>query len=57
MSSAKSLMQECMSLTMSLIKTRKRRGAMIDPCGPPAFICFQEEAAPGSTTLCLRPAK
>ena len=29
----------------------KRRGPKIDPCGTPAFICFQEEAAPGSTTL------
>ena len=32
-------------------------GAKIDPCETSAFICFQEEAAPRSTTLCLRPAK
>ena len=32
---------------------RKRRGPKIDPCGMPVLINAQEEAEPGSTTLCF----
>ena len=52
-SSAKSLIEELMSSTMSLIYKRKSRGQRIEPCGTPAFTEVQEELAPGKTTLCL----
>ena len=52
-SSAKSLMLELISFTISLMYRRKRRGARIDPCGTPACIKFHPEQEPGRITLCL----
>ena len=48
-SSAKSLIEELMSTTMSLIYKRHRRGPIIEPCGTPAFTEAQEELTTGRT--------
>ena len=50
-SSAKSLIEELMSSTMSLVYKKKSRGPRIEPCGTPAFTEVQEELAPGKTTF------
>ena len=54
-SSAKSLIEELMYSTMSLIHKEKNRDPSIEPCGTPAFTEVQEELAPGKTTLCFLP--
>ena len=50
-SSAKSLIEESISTTMSLMYRRNKSGPKIEPCGTPAPTDVQEELAPGSTTF------
>ena len=45
-SSAKSLIEELMPTTMSLIYKKNRRGPRIEPCGNPALTEVQEENNP-----------
>ena len=52
-SSAKSLIEEPISSTMSLMYRRNKSGPRIEPCGTPAPTDVQEELAPGSTTFCF----
>ena len=52
-SSAKSLMLGPISLKMSFIYSRNKRGPRIDPCGTPACMLFQSDCVPGRITLCL----
>ena len=50
-SSAKSLMEELISSTISFIYKRNNRGPRTEPWGTPAFIGVHAEEPPGSTTL------
>ena len=52
-SSAKSLIEELMSSTISLMYKRKRKGPRTEPWGTPEFTDVQSEFAPGRTTLCF----
>ena len=53
-SSTKRGTEELISLTMSLIKIRKRSGPSMDPCGTPACMDAQSDLVPLKKTHCRR---
>jgi hypothetical protein len=51
--SAKSLIGQFTSSTISLINMRNNKGPKMDPCGTPALTVFQDDSFPFVTTLCF----
>ena len=52
-SSAKNLIDEFISSTISLMNTKNIKCQRIDPCGTSAFIKHQSDEAPGRTMRCI----
>ena len=52
MSSANSLIEQPILLTISFIYIKNNKGAKIDPCGTPALTGAQSDEAPFNTTRC-----